>query len=340
MHGTQWRALAEGEFLIALSRYPLDDGLRQKWAGLLGPVEPVIGRFVSEGLLEDAPLAEKLARTHSVADLKALLRERGLKVSGAKNSLVYRLLQALPPDKARGLGTASEVYRATALGAERIEGHRKRREQDRQRTEQTAIDHLQRGQLEAARRVVEDYDARQLYPRLTREPAQGSPVGISFSLSDDRVPRRLLAGQYTDLELPQDKRKLVAAYLALADLLGEGFGWMAERLVSLVGGVLQCPSLLSWLRDESRGTSTIYSSDALKDVAELYAHTKFMEASASVSLEDLLNSRVGKGIEILPPDSECVLCNRRPLRFSWSQVGQLPRLPRHWGCRCVYVAWF
>jgi len=64
----------------------------QEWkTALKEPPPNAIERFLDNGALELASLAQCLAYRYGVSDLKAMLRERGLPVSGRKADLIARL---------------------------------------------------------------------------------------------------------------------------------------------------------------------------------------------------------------------------------------------------------
>jgi hypothetical protein len=58
------------------------------------PAKVAIDQFIAEGALVPCTLQESLGRVLTVAELKELLRERGLQLSGRKADLIDRLVQA------------------------------------------------------------------------------------------------------------------------------------------------------------------------------------------------------------------------------------------------------
>jgi len=82
-----------------LSARDAKDGFPDYWAPAFGmSPQRVIDGMVAHGVLEPAPLLEKISFCHTVAELKMMLSSRGLKVSGKKAELVQRLLEADPND--------------------------------------------------------------------------------------------------------------------------------------------------------------------------------------------------------------------------------------------------
>ena len=80
------------------SGYELDDILKEGNFGTFPSAEACIEYLVENGYLEgdgETVTAESLSKKYTVAQLKELLKENGLKVSGKKQELVERLLPVL-----------------------------------------------------------------------------------------------------------------------------------------------------------------------------------------------------------------------------------------------------
>lgn len=67
----------------------------EHWASLLGESPQVtISRYIRDGVLVPISLESKVALDNNIPDLKKLLKERGLRVSGNKTELLNRLMDA------------------------------------------------------------------------------------------------------------------------------------------------------------------------------------------------------------------------------------------------------
>lgn len=76
---------------------PTSDHWADQWTGALGETESeAIRRFIGAGLLTPCTLSERLACRFSSAELKRMLGERHLKVSGRKEEMAERLSNADP----------------------------------------------------------------------------------------------------------------------------------------------------------------------------------------------------------------------------------------------------
>src|SRR3954471_10534503 len=80
------------------------------WDRVLGETSTeVVSRFLAEGLLHPATLSAKIHSAFSAAEMKVLLKKRGLRVSGTKQDLAARLITADPE------GAAAEVAHLNML---------------------------------------------------------------------------------------------------------------------------------------------------------------------------------------------------------------------------------
>jgi len=84
--------------LILLSQFlkPISaDNVPDNWESVLGESPQLtVERFIKNGLLVPLSLKAKVEYCNTIADLKKLLKERGLKVGGKKQELVERLVTA------------------------------------------------------------------------------------------------------------------------------------------------------------------------------------------------------------------------------------------------------
>lgn len=144
-----------------------------------------------------------------------------------------------------------------------------------------------------------------------------------------KIAAELLHADYEDLICSVEQRREVGVVLARAALRYDTLAESAERLLHATGGVLPCPEQLAARVFEKFG-----------NVASIYVQTKLAEASCRMTLNQLKSSAVDKGVEILIGDEDCPTCRKGKHRFLWADIESCPKLPRHWGCTCTYLAWF
>jgi hypothetical protein len=188
---------------------------------------------------------------------------------------------------------------------------------------------IERNDVGAALRVVREYqDATRVFPL----------SGIEIPL-DVKDVDPLLTQDHADLELGREAQRAVAIALTVGKLLGESQADIAQRLLDVTGETVPCPSLRGFLKNPCGGYASGFRHDEPWDLAELYVHTMLFQASGERDLAGLMKDReYGIGVRILnTPDDGCRVCNEGQLVYRWREIAAIPKLPRHWGCRCCYT---
>ncbi len=296
--------------------------------------------LVRKGLLSACSDAERLAASATLAQLKAQAKQRGVTVGGRKAEVAVRIADRLTDAERQTLRAEVVMFVPTEAGRLLIDAHRASLEREREQREQRILAHLVAG------RVTDAAKERDLHTnRLARSRGEEREEFLLPSVAYvDRVTQ-VLALDYNDLILPDETRRRVAAAIAFGELAGDAS--LAVRLVmGVTGNVLPCPSLVRWLREDVCGGYAVgFAPDDETgedqdpwSLATLYCHTKAFEASNTATLLDCMSRRWGLGIRILR-GGDCQLCSEGPDCFRWDQLADLPKLPQHWGCRCLYGSW-
>lgn len=138
-------------------------GWRERWEAVLGESpETAIDRLIKQGYLGAAPTEQVLSATVGVDQLKALLRDRGLRVSGRKGELLSRLMQADPETCAR-MAAGQGVLMCAAAGLDIASKYARDREINHELTVTATIAALQEGRLEEAVTHVAKHNADQVF---------------------------------------------------------------------------------------------------------------------------------------------------------------------------------
>lgn len=178
------------------------------WSGTLGkPYEKVIQEFLDQGFLKKAGVKDKLAMKLRVQDLKRLLKEQGLKVSGKKEELLERYIEAQPHEAEEKALMVGDVYVCTSEGLQKVEQYAKRIADRRESADQEIRKLLAEGRIDQAVEVVQRFNQS-----LPRPPADYMPSKneVKMVLDIMRVPR------LTDVEVEEGRLK------AAAELLWDG----------------------------------------------------------------------------------------------------------------------
>lgn len=321
-----------------------------------GPLASLRSWFLEVGLTRNPTPAELLAEKFKAIELQAILRERALPVSGRKSVLASRIVEALPKSQVDLLTDGVDLTCLTAAGTAAVEALDEELAIQESAVEAEAFQLLFGGSLRAAAARIVRYVDQRLLPH----PAEGFLVTLGND--DGQVERRspadqdpesrlhgyvvaadLLAQPHSELpELTADYRRRVAAALTLSALLSEDDCAAACRVEALTPRPFSCPEAEQFLRTHPlAGRASQFEADDPSAVAEIYAHTKLAEAWCAFNLRECLKSKAfGRGVQISAiEDCPCSICIGKKKCYAWSELEQLPRLPRHWGCRCCYTFW-
>lgn len=126
----------------------------------------VCAEFLEKGLLVEASLHEQIASEFTVADLRAQLKARALKVSGCKADLIERLMRH-DPQGAQTMASragARPVYVCSQQGRAMAEKFVATKKAERAAAEGAAFAALRLCDFPAAVAVVAEYQAKQILP--------------------------------------------------------------------------------------------------------------------------------------------------------------------------------
>jgi hypothetical protein len=124
----------------------------------------VIQQLIDEGMLTEPVLHACLAFRFKVSDLKQMLKARDLPVSGRKDELIERLVNA-DPEAMTKAGTGRGLLQCSAVGRGLAEQYVSDQLQKRKEVEQYVFEQLSKRNLKEASRVVSDFKVAQAFPR-------------------------------------------------------------------------------------------------------------------------------------------------------------------------------
>ena len=339
--------IQECEFLIVVTRMALTPRRASSWDEYLGDSQVTCKVLLSRGVMAEASTAEKVAAGFRVQDLKALLRERGLKVSGRKEELVSRLMEAMTGQEASDAAKSVTFFKLTPDGQQVVDAHLEEKASEKRKAEERALAYLRSGNYENAEsEIVIFTDA---YNRLFWQKKGGGrdADGILSATGPENHVYYLLNMPVEELALGDNERRKVAEALAIGRLVCDELEDVTQRVLEVTGGSFPCPSIEDFLSsDPCGGYARRFQADDPADVAAIYTHTKFFEASNTSELRWMMEAPWVSTIVVLVPKKEkthkdyyvyCPCCEEGPTEFDKRNPEAIPHLPRHWGCRCLYL---
>ncbi|MCE5200868.1 hypothetical protein LLG39_18050, partial [bacterium] len=190
-------------------------------------------------------------------------------------------------------------------------------------TKSKAIELLVGGKVTEAYQMIAEYMITA--PRSRR-------IGIDWvEETKKKAPQRiydLMLLDYSDLDVSKEIRSHIAAEIALSLITGEGWRKTAKRLIVITGEPFPCPDLAK------------YAEVNYAEIPLAYIQTKACQATAIANIKTYKAQRnIIKGIQLSPCNSACEFCFKGAGKYTWDEIDQMPTLPRHWGCRCIYIPW-
>ena len=152
--------------LMALSRFLTPraaiDGIPAYWeSALKEKPQLTVNRYMGAGLLAPASLASTVEYCNTGAELKSLLKERGLKLSGKKQELVDRLLEADEQGMAK-LHASRNIVECTPEVRLRVSHYVEDKKQEYHDAISAALSAIRKREFATASRIIGQYESKQL----------------------------------------------------------------------------------------------------------------------------------------------------------------------------------
>jgi len=302
---------AERKFLGQFTSGQLFDPQQgQHWDQVLPrPRAKQVARFLAEGLIEPADLATKLSCRLTGIELKSLLRERGLAVSGRKDASIARLIAA-DANGAATLVAGVDAYVCTPSGKQIAEEFTAQEKEEARRAREISLQRLRANDLRGAWTAVYEFERQQVFSRgvgcdWNRGPSEDDTARLRYVLE----ARPQILKDVAESEWPALQ---IAA--AMMQLWGESKG-------------------SEWLPPDVVGASNLDRETAVRMV--LFA------GISRATLEQLAHAGIAQ-VEVLDcSDSSCPACRqmaKRKYRLSQAPEVPCPECTSSMGCRCTFVA--
>lgn len=300
--------------LLLLSKFihahnPEDFTKSDDWKNVLDELpKQAIKRFFDEGMLIAADLNALLSYKYKSAELKDMLKQRSLPVSGRKDEMVQRLVQA-DPNSMKKATAGLTILECTQRGYEIAEQYLAAEREKRARVEQQVMEYLKKRKFKEASLEVAAYESEQVFSR---------GIGIDwkhYNPSRDIEMLNTIFSSKPKILAKLDNEKLEALRLGAA-MMGLWGKNMAKE----------------WL-PANYETGLAFDNDTA-------ARMFFFYASYRATLEQYRKSGVVKYVEILAAQDSCEAWKKlTKKRYKLNEVPELPyeHCTHEMGCRCTEV---
>lgn len=302
--------------LLLLSKFRRGDSLEhykraEHWETVLAePPQKAIQRFVKDGMLEPGQLHELVGFKSKVTELKNMLKERKLQVSGRKADLIDRLIE----NDREGMVEATKglrILKCSEEGNKLANDYLGQERNKREKAEEEVLNHLQERSFSKAVKVVAAFEASQVFPR-----GLGIDWG-SYSGKSNAERLNTIFGRMPRILKGIDESRL------------EGLRF-AAAMMHLWGTNKATP----WLPDDFE-TGIYLEKDAAARMLVFYAS----------HLQDVMRYKEAgvKTVEILCADDANTCPSCKTISGKKYRIHKAPELPNpdctcEIGCRCTTVA--
>jgi hypothetical protein len=311
LFGFDWRKSKAHLLLLTkfLSPKTVDDFAQSDlWKAALGEdPKQVVKRFLNEGMLSQADVSARLDYRFKATELKEMLKERALAMSGRKSDLIERLIQADPEAMKRAVSGLS-VLLCSERGREIAEQYVVSEKAKRRELEQRVMEHLRQRRFRQASEAVASYEAEQVFERgmgidwKHYNPARDIEMLKTIFDSKPKILRSL-----NDSQL--DTLRIAAGMMCLLGTTSQGEEWSPRHLQ----------------------TGLAIDGDAAARMFEFYA-------AHQANLAEYKASGVVEQVEIVASSDSCDACKK--MAGKRYKLDDVPELPYEYcthdkGCRCT-----
>ena len=169
LFGFKWRKSQAHLLLLSkfLSPHTIEDYENSSimpWKQVLGETpSKAINRFLNEGMLQCTDIANSLEWKYKVPDLKKMLKDRNLPVSGNKKDLISRLIEADPNGMEKNV-SGLNVLLCSEQGCQIADEYLAIEKEKRLNVEQHVLDALQNRKFKEACLLVSSFETEQVFP--------------------------------------------------------------------------------------------------------------------------------------------------------------------------------
>jgi len=278
------------------------------WEAVLNEApKKAVKRFMSEGLLEQASLSGVLDYKYKVSELKPMLKQRGLPVSGRKAELIERLVES-DPDGMRKVVRGLNVLQCTQQGRAIAEEYLAQEKEKRARVEEQTLYALQQRKFKEASQMVAAFEAQQVFPR---------GINIDWKHHNPGQDVAMLKVIF------QAKPKI------LTTLNEEQMGHL--RLAAGMMYLWGTNQAKAWLPDDFETDLRMDNDTAARMVVFYTYHQRSIAQYRATGV---------KTVRILATNDSCAACKKLARRkYKISEVPGLPyeKCTHEMGCRCTMV---
>ncbi|OGN89166.1 MAG: hypothetical protein A2158_00255 [Chloroflexi bacterium RBG_13_46_14] len=288
------------------------DYWKAMWDKVLGEsAKKAINRFVDEGILIPPEVKDLVSYKYKVTELKDMLRERSLPVSGRKEKLVEMLTQEDPGGMIKLVAGLSLLI-CSQSGRMIAEQYLEAEKEKRAKVENQVMKYLSTRMFREISQIIFEYETEQVFPS-----------GFGVGLETEKESR----------SSEQDIAMLTSIFQSKPKILTklENGTLEAIRIAAAMTMLFGEPRAKKYLPDDLN-TGLPYDSETVVRMFRFYI-------SNEGHLARYRKSKL-QYIKVLPSPDSCESCKKlEGIRYPLDKVPELPNenCTHEMGCRCTYI---
>lgn len=302
--------------------------------------EALINRLFSNGFLRLSTLQENLKREFLLPELKEILKENNLKISGKKEDLIERIISNIEPEKVHNSKSKLKRILLTDKGREFVIIENERFSKELLEFYDKVYNLLFLKKFEDAFKLVSS-----LYENSLRPSGFGKDWSLGFSEKEMKVTKFLRDFNFKEGLLNkgiEEIRSELATYNLFRFNYFGNFK-IEDRILHKLPD-FESKYIKEYLEYEPDGLAGGFDPENQKEVVKLFVHYIHFTCHNEAELLEILTYQDKikngyKGVEILNNRTDCKLCTKiGSQKFTWRAIEKVPNIPFYPGCTCMYLS--
>lgn len=334
----------EIEYLKKLNGKKEEDILPDYWDVVLKNRANSKKNFLKNNLLEKANVKEML-KLSTVIQLKNILKENNIKVSGNKTELIDRILDNIDEKQIR-LFFSEDLYVLSDKGLSIIKEYKELLNKYELNYISKMYKFIKNEDYELALNEAWEY-SNCIDININAYCNNGlEKPKVFYNERFENIIREINILSLDDLDNTDEFKQLFKLAIKYSYISNNGYisnNDVVNFLNNFTEETLKCNSLEDFLQNHEIYLTKI---SPYKNTTHLYLYTVNSIIHNNIELTKIKtntgNRSYAKGIEILCAnniDDHCDICKNHNKKVTWNQLYKLPKLPAHYGCRCSYLLW-
>ncbi|MEB2786892.1 SAP domain-containing protein [Algoriphagus persicinus] len=301
--------------------------------------KPRLKQLFSDGFLKLSTLQENLKNDFLLPELKEILKENNLKISGKKDELIDRIVSNVEPEGIQSSKSKLKRFLLTKTGRDVIVTEDLRFLKELEEFYDLIYNLILSKNFEEAFKLVSA-----LYKNSLKPCGFGKDWSLGFSEIDMRASKLLREFNF-DQALLKTGIEEIRAELATYNLFRFNYfgDFRVEDRILKKFPDFESRYIKEYIENNPDGLASSFDANDQKDIIKLFVHYVHFTCFNEANLQDILSYRDKvkygyKGVELATGDRlDCAKCRQIGLKkYSWNEIHRIPKIPFYPGCICYY----